>query len=216
MFVRNHMTRNPVCMGPPACLRDVVRAMALHGIRHVPIVDERRHVLGMIGDHELRAAVDRQDSDFWDLRADEVMSRTPLMVESDAPFGRALAQLCTHGADALLVADKGVLVGILTRADFLRALSGALAFDQDGSSVEVAVDGTTDLVAAFEVLHAQKAEIKSVVAGAIRDDGGGAVLAVRLGTPDPRPVEKALAQAALTLLVPEEEMRAGDGVDAAS
>lgn len=216
MFVRNHMTPNPVCIGPSAGLRDVVRAMTLHKIRHIPIVGEHRHMLGMISDQELRTAANHHGPQFWDLRADEVMSRSPLTVESDAPFGRALAQLCEHGTDALLVSEQGMLVGILTRADFLRAFRNALALDGDGSSVEVSLDGTADLVTAFEVLHTQKAEIKGVVAGTIRDDGGGAVLAVRLGTRDPRPVERALAQAALTLLVPEEEMLASDSVDAAS
>lgn len=213
MFVRNHMTREPVCLETAASLRDVVRVMALHGIRHIPIVNERRHVLGIISDYELRAAADGQGTGFWDLHAHDVMSHSPRTVEGDVSTWRVLARFCERGADALLVLERGALVGILTRTDLLRTLSNALALNHDGRVVEISLDDPADLLTAFEVLHRQKAEIKSAVAGAIRDDGHGAVLAVRIGTRHVRPVERALAQAGLILLVPEDEMLADNGVD---
>jgi acetoin utilization protein AcuB len=216
MFVRSHMTREPVCAGPAAVLGEIVQAMVRHQIHHLPIVNETRHVLGIISDHKLRAAADRPDVHWANIRADAIMSRSPPTVESDASFGHVLTRLCAHGTDALLVLEQGVLAGILTRADFLRALSKAFALDADGSTVEVSLRNPADLFAAFEVLHRHGAEIVSAVAGRMRDDGDEPVLCVRLGTRHPRAVEKALAEAALTLLVPEEELRASNGVQAAS
>jgi acetoin utilization protein AcuB len=206
------MTPDPLCLGASATLREVVETMTSRRIRHVPIVSDQRHVLGMLGDHELRGAALRHQARFWNLSAGEVMSPA-LTIESNVPFGRALARLCQHNATALLVLEQGALVGILTRSDFLRALAGAFALNNDGSLVEVALDGTADLLTAFQVLHEQQARIDAVIAGRLRDDGGGAVLAVRLGTRNPRTVERALAQAALTLLVPEEELVAPDHAD---
>ncbi len=123
MFVRSHMTREPACLGPAATVREVVQTMARHKIGHIPIVNEKKHVLGILSDHELRVAADRPV--FWELRAHEIMAPAPLTIESNAPFGRALTDLCTAGADALLVLERGVLVGILT--DQARACGQATA-----------------------------------------------------------------------------------------
>ncbi len=61
MFVYNHMTRGPICMDPAAPLRDVIRMMALHNIHHVPIIDRRRHAIGIISDRDIRTAAALQD-----------------------------------------------------------------------------------------------------------------------------------------------------------
>ena len=208
MFVRSYMTPEPVCVGPAAPLRDVMRALALNGIGHLPVVNEQKHVLGILSDDELRGAADHPD--FWNLRTHEIMSPSPLTIESHAPLGRALSDLCAHGAEVLLVLERGVLVGILTRTDCLRAFSQALALDTEGSSVEVAVNHPADLVTAVNALHQHGADILAAVVGRVRDDGEGPVLFVRLGNRDPRPAERALAEAGLILLVPEEEMLARD------
>lgn len=203
MFVRNHMTRDPIHLDPTTPIRDVLRVMALHEIHHVPIVDQHRHAIGIISNPDIRRAVLAED--FGDRRADEVMSR-PCTVEIEAPLRCALDQLCERGVDALLVQEHRVLVGILTRGDVLRTLRSALAFDQEGSCLEVSLDDPGDLLTAFQVLHDQKAEIRSAVVGAVREDGGGVVLGLRLGACDPRPLERALTEAALTLLVPQQEL----------
>ncbi|HVP11060.1 MAG TPA: CBS domain-containing protein [Phycisphaerae bacterium] len=214
MFVCNHMTREPVCVNPAATLREVAQIMQQHAIRHVPVVNQKKGVLGIIGDRELGMAGGRRD--FWEARAGEVMSHSPLTIESNAPLGRALMHLCAHDADSLLAVERGELVGILTREDLLRACSVALALDNDGGAVEVALDGIEDLVTAFEVLHKKGIEIRSAVAGRIRDDGDDPVLFVRLSAHNAQPVEKALAEAGLILLVPEEELLADEGAYAGS
>jgi acetoin utilization protein AcuB len=210
MFIRTHMTRSPICVDPATHMRDVIRIMVQHKIDHIPVVDRRRHVIGIISEQELGRAAAVPDSHFLDERADDAMSRALHTIGHDEPLRCALDLLCEPGIDALLVQEHGLLVGILTRGDMLRILRRALALDCDGSSVEISLDGPGDLLAAFQVLHDQKAEIKSAVVGAVRDDGGGPVLGLRLGARDPRPVERALAQAALTLLVPAEERRCTD------
>ncbi|MBK9128028.1 MAG: CBS domain-containing protein [Phycisphaerales bacterium] len=205
MLVRNHMTRDPICMDPSAPVRDILRAMALRKVHHMPIADDRRHALGIISATDLCRAAGVYESDLAERRADEVMSR-PRSIAMDAPLRWALDQLCEHGADALLVVDRGILIGTLTRADVLRALRSALAFDQEGSCLEVSLDDPDDLFVVFQVLQEQKAEVRSAVIGAVREDGGGAVLGLRVGVRDPRPLERALTEAALTLLVPQEEL----------
>ncbi len=209
MFVRNHMRRGPICMDPAAPLRDVIRVMALHKIHHVPVTDCRRHAIGLISDREIRAAAAVPDAHFGERRADEVMSRALHTIESHAGLACALDRLCQPGVDALFVQERGMLVGILTRADLLRALRRALAFDREGSSVEVSLEDPGDLANAFAVLREQKAEIRSAVVGTVRDDDGAPVLGLRLAARDPRPIERALVQAALTVLVPEEELAGG-------
>ncbi len=213
MFVCNHMTRDPVCVGPGATLRDVLQIMQRHAVRHVPVVDKKKGVLGIIGDHELAMAGGRHD--FWELPAEEIMSPSPSTIESSAPLRSALLRLCAHGAESLLVLERGTLVGILTREDSLRIFCVALALDSEGV-VEVALDGVEDLITALEVLHKSGIEISSAVAGRVRDDGDDPVLGVRLIARNVRPLREALAEAGLILLVPEEEMLPQEEANAAS
>lgn len=208
MFVRNHMRRGPICMDPAAPMRDVLRIMALHKIHHLPVTDRRRHAIGIISNREIGAAAIVPDLHFEERRADEVMSRALQTIESHAGLGCALERLCEPGVDALLVQEHGMLAGILTRSDLLRALRSALALDREGSSVEVSLEDPGDLAAAFQVAYEQKAEIRSAVVGAMRDDEGAPVLSLRLGASNPRPLERALMEAALVVLVPEEELAA--------
>jgi len=211
MFICNHMTREPLCVSPAAGMREIIQIVERHRIRYIPVVNEQRHALGIISDRELRAAA-VQDG-FWEKQANEVMSRSLLTIASDAPFGRALTVLCAHGADVLLVLKDEALVGILTRGDFLRALSQALALDQEGSTVEVSLTDPSDLTTAMAVLREHGTEIKSAVAARVRDDGTEPVLVVRLGSRHQKPLEKALAEAGLILLVPEEETSRADSAE---
>lgn len=202
MLVRDYMTTQLVCMGPAATVRDVVRVMALHNIRHVPILDEQRHVMGVVGDRELRTAAERPD--YWELRTREIMSHAPRTITGQAPLGRALASLCEQGTDVLLVLERGVLVGILTRTDFLRAFRQLLALDGEGSCVEVSLNGISDLAAAVGALHEARTDFRSAIVGRVHDDGDELVLFVRLGVRNSRLVERALAKAGLILRVCEE------------
>jgi len=104
--------------------------MRLKHVRHLPVVDDRNHLVGLVShrdllaaqissqtglDREVRAAV--QES----VRIGQIMTRDVWTVQPDVPAAVAAATLVTHKFGCLPVVDlSGVLVGILTEHDVLR------------------------------------------------------------------------------------------------
>jgi CBS domain-containing protein len=57
MDVRDIMTRNPFSIEPETPLGTAIDVMVEHKIRHLPVVDERGGVVGIITDRDLRSAI---------------------------------------------------------------------------------------------------------------------------------------------------------------
>ncbi len=97
--------------------------MVVGELRHLPVVDGQRHVVGMVSDRDLLRATERPTS------VRTVMTRDVNTIRADALAVEAVDQLLRFKHGALPVVDgSGTLVGIVTTTDFLelarRALSG--------------------------------------------------------------------------------------------
>jgi len=67
MFVSRSMTRRVVTAGPNTSVFEAQELMSQHGVRHLPVVDENHHVIGMVSVRDLYAFVLEEMSE--DLRA---------------------------------------------------------------------------------------------------------------------------------------------------
>ena len=100
--------------------------MALAAVRHLPVVDERRRVIGMLTSHDVVAALGQGG----DPEVVAAMRRDVHVVRPDTAAHVAVAAMIDQKLDALAVVDaEGELCGILTATDFLviayQALTGA-------------------------------------------------------------------------------------------
>lgn len=110
---------------------EAVELMAACRIRHVPVVDDEGHVVGILSDRDVRTSLGdpTEAAQSWPLAATRVpvsmaMTPAPVVVRHDAPLGVAVALLLNHGVGALPVVDaEGHLRGILSYVDVIRALS---------------------------------------------------------------------------------------------
>jgi CBS domain-containing protein len=99
-------------------------------IRHLPVIDDRRHVVGLVSHRDLLAAQISTRSGVArdiaraiqeEVRVAHVMTRDVMTVGPDVNASVAAAALLDHKFGCLpVVDDQGVLVGILTEHDFLR------------------------------------------------------------------------------------------------
>lgn len=104
--------------------------MAKHGIRHLPVVDIDRRLIGIVSDRDLRQAILQQSlqqagvrPDLRMLRVSEVMTRGVLTVHPDVGIRQAAEVMHRRGLGALPVAREGRVVGLLTGTDVIRALT---------------------------------------------------------------------------------------------
>jgi arabinose-5-phosphate isomerase len=95
--------------------------MSRKGLGMTAVVDERRRVLGVFTDGDLRRAFDRQ-IDVHQARMHDVMTKNPKVAQPRMLAAEAVHLMETHRITALPVVDAdGVLIGALNVHDLLRA-----------------------------------------------------------------------------------------------
>jgi CBS domain-containing protein len=119
-------------VAPDTPLLEVVELMVRRELRAVPVVGERREVLGLITVGDALAellpksrggtAASEADRPGAMLRARDVMTRSVLCVSEDQPLIDAASMMVNRGVDQLPVVREGQLVGVLTRDAILRLL----------------------------------------------------------------------------------------------
>jgi CBS domain-containing protein len=99
--------------------------MKIAEIRHIPVVDERYHVVGIISQRDVLRAAQRGNGK--PMPVAEIMTRNVLTTHFTTPAHLAAAMLRTKKIGGLpVVGDGQQLVGIITESDFLSIAEQAL------------------------------------------------------------------------------------------
>jgi acetoin utilization protein AcuB len=130
------MTVDPVTVEPDVAAIAALDLMIDQGIRHLPVVDRRDRLRGVVSLDDLRAAFpfsvsltrppslsDRESA--LGCAVGEVMTHGPLTVRTETSLAEAAELLARFRIGCLPVVDAaGHLVGIFTETDALHALAG--------------------------------------------------------------------------------------------
>jgi len=115
------MTTALVTVHADTSVADALDAMRMADIRHLPVVDKRGHLIGIVSDRDLVHL--RGKGKHAAQRVDEVMSRDVVSVAPGTLAREAAALLVDHKIGALPVLDDELaLVGVVTETDFLRLM----------------------------------------------------------------------------------------------
>jgi CBS domain-containing protein len=142
MTIHDVMTRSVLTVRPETPLKDVARLLIDSGISGVPVVDEDGAVLGVVSEGDFlvkgqgaeairhrrlagllgessatRAQIDKVEA----RTAGKAMSEPPVTIRPERPIREAAALMAERHVNRLPVVDDGRLVGIVTRADLVRA-----------------------------------------------------------------------------------------------
>lgn len=137
MRVSEYMQQPALTAAPEDGIRETFFRMREAGIRHLPVL-EGAQLVGMLSDRDLRRpdwvdeAPDLSHPYELDdnLTVGDLMSRPAIAVHTYEPLHHATGLILQHGFGALPVLDKGGhLVGILSKADLVRALHARLAHE---------------------------------------------------------------------------------------
>lgn len=138
MRVADVMTTEVLTVRPETTLKEVARLLGAHGISGAPVVDEGGHVLGVVSEADILAKertprppgrIDRllgrrepADRKALARTAGEAMTTPAVTIAAHRRLDVAAALMLDRGVNRLPVVDRaGVLVGIVTRADLVRA-----------------------------------------------------------------------------------------------
>lgn len=105
---------------PEASALDVATKLVLTRISGMPVTDREGMVLGVVTEEDiLRALMQRKSLQM--LTVQDLMSRNLAAVSADTPIENIMQLLHDEGILRVPVMDDGKLVGIISRADVLRA-----------------------------------------------------------------------------------------------
>lgn len=97
--------------------------MKLGSIRHIPVVDEKQNLIGILSARDVLAALAKGKKS---VRVGEYMTRKVVSVRPATPIPQAIDLLLEHRFGSLpVVGTDGHLIGIVTETDFLRASRNA-------------------------------------------------------------------------------------------
>jgi CBS domain-containing protein len=160
MKVCETMTRQVVSVPPDASILQAGELMLQHHISGLPVVDPDGHVVGIVTERDfLRPAgnsCEREPPRWFELltgqskapdlpercrerKVAEVMTRDPATVAEDTPLEEVVRLLEARDIKRLPVVRDGRLVGVISRADMLRALVKSLRAGADLSKRDEAV-----------------------------------------------------------------------------
>lgn len=94
-------------------LADAEQLMRAHRVRHIPIIDDEKHLIGLITQRDILAA------NLSDANVADVMRREIYTISETADMRSAALMLQNHKIGSLPVTREGVLVGIITDTDYV-------------------------------------------------------------------------------------------------
>lgn len=139
--VSNYMSRQVISIKEDMGIREAFFLMKEHFIRHLPIVDDKKQLIGIISDRELRRpnwvdeAHDISHVYYLDntMHVRDVMIKNVHVLHTYDTLSRAVALLLDKGIGAAPVLDKTeTLVGMLSAIDLLRALADMIQEQKNG------------------------------------------------------------------------------------
>jgi len=142
MKVRDVMTKDVISVTPETSLKEVARVLVQTRVSGLPVVDDGK-VVGVISEGDVlfkeRGPTEHKGVGVlgWLLdphgaeaqlkleatTVSEAMTMPPVTIESRRPIPVAAALMLEQGVNRLPVVDGGNLVGIVTRADLVRAFA---------------------------------------------------------------------------------------------
>jgi CBS domain-containing protein len=146
MTLERWMTPDPQVLGPGDSALEALERMAEWEVRHLPVLNEKGGVIGVVSIDDLRAALpfdvgadtplqDSARAVAQQYRVGEVMTYLPVTARPDTSLEDGVRQLLERHIGCLPICDgSGKLVAIFSESDALRALLELLARERGVSA----------------------------------------------------------------------------------
>ena len=124
MQVREIMTQDPACCSTTSRLPEVAQMMVDHDCGEIPVVDDRRRLVGVITDRDITCRVVATGRNPAEVTAAEAMSTPVVTVTADSALEECLRTMEEHQIRRVPVVDgQGGCCGMVAQADIARSAS---------------------------------------------------------------------------------------------
>ncbi|KGA96614.1 acetoin utilization protein AcuB [Alkalihalobacillus alcalophilus ATCC 27647 = CGMCC 1.3604] len=207
MIVEEIMQKEVITLQINATIQEAIQTLEENRIRHLPIMNENNHLVGIISDRDIRDArpsifSNKQDDDvlsqpITNLMTTNVITAHPLDFIQDAS-----SIFYSHRVGCLPILDNQKLVGIITEKEVLYCLTELIGAHQPSSHIEIKVPNKMGVLAdVASIFKNYKINIISVIVRPC-DNQGDKILIFRIQTIDPRRVIQEIHAAGYEVLWP--------------
>jgi len=149
MFVKDYMTRHPIMIEPDKRVTEAQQMMGESNIRHLPVIGDGKHLLGLVTREQLQIAPEKLGSlNVWeitrylaDLTVKKVMVKKddPYTIAPDATQEDVAEFMSQHKIGCLPVIEDEIVMGVITETDLLIELQNLLGANEQGWRVTMRV-----------------------------------------------------------------------------
>jgi acetoin utilization protein AcuB len=211
MFVKSKMERNPVTISPDASFYDARKLIREEGIRHLPVVDKKGKLVGIVTDRDIRGvgpsdatllSVQEINYLLGKLRVSGFMTpaETLLTVTPDTIIEKAVQLLHDNKIGSLPVVDGNELVGIITETDILELFVDVVGLNVKGTRITMLLeDEPGKLFGVLKIIKDRNINVTSIISPTLTFEGKRMVV-IRMKTHEYEDVVKELEKAGYEIM----------------
>ncbi|NDJ78892.1 MAG: CBS domain-containing protein [Chloroflexi bacterium] len=156
MLVKDRMSSNPITAAPDTTHRQANDVMREHNIHHLPVVDRRGNLIGIVSDEDLIAAQPSAATTLSiyeihnllsKLQLKDLMQSPVITIPSETPIEEAARLMQERDISCLPVVDNEQLVGIITDSDLFTTMADMLGSGQEGARFTLQVPDEPGMLA---------------------------------------------------------------------
>ena len=198
MLVKSLMIDAPLTISDRTSVQEAIHLMQEHSIRHLPVVDESKRLLGWVTLGDMKQGL--LPAMVTGLSVADLMIKNPITLHPDDDVEVAARVVYERKIGGMpVVDDDRRVVGIITVTDLLNAFIGIMGILTNGTRLDVNVGGEPE---GFEkvsrIIHDQGGEIISV--GYAADMPDKRVHYFRLKKCPPEPIIEALKESGYEII----------------
>lgn len=210
MLVEEIMTTDITSLPPTATIASALKLLHEKKIRHIPIINEGKNVIGIVSDRDVRDAtpsVFDKNSEHTELQNEirTIMSH-PVVTVHPLDLVEEIAGIFYEEEFACLpVVSNYKLIGVITEKDMLHTLIEITGTNVQSSHIEVKVPHKPGILPEVTAIFgARKTNIISVLVYPFKNDANFKILVFRIQTMNPLPVIGDIQKAGYELMWPND------------
>ncbi|MCQ6274413.1 acetoin utilization AcuB family protein [Bacillus sp. V3B] len=209
MIVEEIMKTKIITLSPEQSIYDAHKLMLQHKVRHLPVLNEESHLIGIVSDRDIRDAAPSilsnptEQNHVLGNPVKTIMS-TNLITGHPLDFVEEIGTVFyEHHISCLPIVQEHQLVGIITEIDLLHTLIELTGAHQPGSQMEIKAPNRAGVLNEITtVFRDHKANILSVLIYPNKKDNRFKIVVIRVQTINPTRLIIDLKQAGFETLWP--------------
>ncbi len=208
MIAEQIMHTNLHKISPTNTVREGLQVMRDHSIRHLPVVNERMELIGLITEHDIKAAAPSNlllnpSFEFYNTSIEKIMRVNPIVAHPLDFVEEIALTFYEQKIGCIPIVSGGILVGIVTTSDLLYTYMELTGSTIPGSKIEIRVENRPGLLYEItEVFKAHNANVISVLVYADHQSKVHSIVSVRIRILNPTKLIEALRAEGFHVLWP--------------